>query len=177
MQSPLLSTIFHACMVNSIFHIEAHLTLRLTQSTNQMTILNQTNFCVQPDWTFAYFTCQAGGMWLLWPTFKGKAFNWKFMAWPQAKWDMFGTFNDPNWIILMYKQHIYYIILEHQNYPIWVIKSVKKATFSIWQCQELLIKSVPLVTQFSILSWSSSHDAELILLIHIIDHLHGLSLQ
>ena len=55
----------------------------------------------------------------------------------------FGTFNDQNWINLMYKADIVEIMLEHQNHLIWVIKSAKTYTFSFWPCQELSIESLP----------------------------------
>ena len=44
--------------------------------------------------------------------------------------------------MLMFKNHILDIMIIHQSYPIWIIKSAKNNTFSFWPCQELSIKTL-----------------------------------
>ena len=48
-------------------------------------------------------------------------------------------------MLLMYNHYIYYMILEHQNDPIWVIKGAKNVTFSYWLCLVLVFKSLSLM--------------------------------
>ena len=89
---------------------------------------------------------------LLTPCFL-QAFNWKFLTWSEGNCGIFGTCNDQNLIILMYKSYLGDIMIVHQNFPIWVSKSAKMLHFCFGHTSYFQQKASP---KGSVIRWPDS---------------------